>query len=254
MDTSNSVKSFESSGYAVLPIQNIDEIDQIKAFIAERITCKYGVSGSSDFVLNNAHTCSKEFDDTMANKMVLDLISDFGKKFQMDRIIYNSNPSFLNSLIGPDIVSQKNPNIVFQSPHSMRFSELHTDTPGNSPFEVVAWLPLVNCYKSKSFFIISPKDTKDLLGLYKSGYFKDWDTFKTEALLKATHLEIDYRNVLFFWSGLLHGSLINRSNESRFSLNTRFKNTYAPHGKKDPLAFFHVLNKSPLTFLSLDSL
>ena len=60
MDTSDAVKSFETSGYAVLPIQNKEEIDQTRVFLADQITCNYGVSGTPDFVLNNAHTCSNE--------------------------------------------------------------------------------------------------------------------------------------------------------------------------------------------------
>ena len=35
---------------------------------------------------------------------------------------------------------------------------VHSDVwSGDSPFETVVWLPLVDCYKTKSMFILPPK-------------------------------------------------------------------------------------------------
>ena len=40
---------------------------------------------------------------------------------------------------------------------------LHSDTwSGDSPFEVVVWLPLVKCYNTKSMYILGPKDSESL--------------------------------------------------------------------------------------------
>ena len=62
--------------------------------------------------------------------------------------------------------------------------------------------------------------------------------------------EIDYGSALFFWSGLLHGSVTNETKESRWSYNVRYKNLFAPSGMKDPLVFYRVFKKSHITFLA----
>ena len=39
---------------------------------------------------------------------------------------------------------------------------LHSDTwSGDSPFESVLWIPLVNCYNTKSMFILNSKKLKN---------------------------------------------------------------------------------------------
>ena len=44
---------------------------------------------------------------------------------------------------------------------------VHSDTwAGDSPFEIVVWLPLVDCKESQSMFIL-PKNTKFLKSLIK---------------------------------------------------------------------------------------
>ena len=45
---------------------------------------------------------------------------------------------------------------------------MHADTwSGDSPFETVIWLPLVNCYKTKSMFILKQSKYKNFEKFYK---------------------------------------------------------------------------------------
>ena len=142
-------------------------------------------------------------------------------------------------------------NIVFQAPNSNRFSELHSDAPPNSEFELVVWVPLVNCYGTKSFFMVPLEDSFDLLAKYKSKQFTSWNDFKSKALEKAIHLKINYSQALIFWTGMIHGSLKNATNESRWCLNVRYKNLFAPSGQHDPLTYYRIFRKSVVTDLAL---
>jgi len=249
MDIEQSLKYFNENGFVIVPGQNIDMLNDVRSFIANQISSELGVIGTPEEVINNCHLGEKLLCDSSANALVLKLISKFSEKYDMADIVYQSSKRFIDNLIGPDIVCQRNPNIVLQYPGSSRYSELHTDTPGNSPFEVVAWLPLVSCYKTKSFYILSPEKTKHYLELYDQGKFTSWHSFKKECINNSTHLTVDYGSTLFFWSGLLHGSLVNEELETRLCLNVRYKSTYAPHGKKDPVSFFRVLKSSGVTSL-----
>ena len=39
---------------------------------------------------------------------------------------------------------------------------VHSDVwSGDSPYEIVVWLPLVDCYKTKSMFLLPPKKYKE---------------------------------------------------------------------------------------------
>ena len=247
MALGTSIDTFNSKGYSILDVEDIHSIDMVKTYLADYFRHKFNMSGTDDYILNHAHNCDKNLDDVMANNLVMELIQYFRKAYKMDEVVYNSIKSFIDYFLGQDIASQKNPNIVFQYPYSNRFSELHTDAPNNSKFELVCWLPLVNCYDSKSFFILEQAKSKELLDLYRNNNYASWNDFKEDCINNAIHLTINYGQVLIFWSGLLHGSLINTTNESRFSLNTRFKQLYAPCGLKSPFVFYDVFKSSSIS-------
>ena len=54
---------------------------------------------------------------------------------------------------------QKRINLSIQLPNdSSSLLPVHSDVwSGDSPYEVVVWLPFVDCYKTKSMFILPPK-------------------------------------------------------------------------------------------------
>ena len=247
MALKSSIDHFNSKGYSILDVEDRNSIDMIKTYLADFFRDKFDMCGTDDYILNYAHNFDNNLDDVMANNLVMELIQYFKKKYKMDQVVYDSIKSFIDYFLGQDIASQKNPNIVFQYPYSNRFSELHTDAPNNSKFELVCWLPLVNCYETKSFFILEQSKSQELLDLYRSDSYASWNDFKEDCVRNAIHLTINYGQVLIFWSGLLHGSLINTTSESRFSLNTRFKQLYAPSGLKNPFVFYNVFKSSSIS-------
>lgn len=253
MDIKTHISNFREKGFSIVPIQRTDKFIESRTFIADCIREKFNCNGTDDEILNNCHRFIEEISEVKVNLLIMEIISAFKEKYKMDEIIYSCTKSFINKLIGNDIASQKNPNIVFQHPGSSRISELHRDAPGNSFYELVSWVPLVNCYESKSFYILDKKSSRKLLEKYKNNKYKSWSEYTNEAMKLSINLKIDYGNALFFWSGLLHGSVINQTNESRWSFNVRYKNLFAPSGLKDPLVFYRVFSKSPLTELGIDN-
>ena len=83
--------------------------------------------------------------------------------------------------------------------------------------------------------------------------FSNWDDFRESSLSFATEVSVPFGSALFFWTGLLHGSFVNTSEETRWSFNTRFKNSFSPCGIKDPFQYFETLQVSDLTKLALES-
>ena len=246
--------NFNSNGFEVVEIIDIQKLalfkDKLSSFLAQKFSIDTNVA-SSDDVLNNIHKLAPITSDSDANNLVLSVINNFAIDYSFGDFIYQLLQHFISPTIGPDIQAQKNNNIVFQYPKSLRFSELHTDTPPNSPFELVCWVPLVNCYGTKSFYLLDIENSQSLFKAYKANKFNSWDSFKTECLRHSIDVKIPYGKALVFWSGLIHGSHINTTDESRWCLNTRYKNLFSPTAKHDPLVYYKPLRISALSQFAL---
>jgi len=119
---------------------------------------------------------------------------------------------------------------------------VHADTwSGDSPFEVVVWTPLVNCYGSKSMYILPPEQNSKLEGTFSKrvGYSSE-DLYQSISD-KVQWLEVKYGEVLIFNQALPHGNIINKENETRWSMNCRFKSVFTPYGDKKLGEFFEPI-------------
>ena len=64
-------------------------------------------------------------------------------------------------MVGSELAMQNNINLSIQFPDDVSsLLPLHADTWSGDYFESVLWLPLVNCYKTKSMFILGQKNIK----------------------------------------------------------------------------------------------
>ena len=235
-------------GYSVVSVEDIKPLVESRRLVADIVRYAYNLDEGNDAkLLNNIHNLI-DIDDIEANRLVMSVIKEYGKAVEMSQVVYECCPRFIDRLIGPDIACQKNPNIVFQYPGSQRISELHTDAPANSDFEVVAWAPLVDCYGTKSFYVIDAVKSEVLKSSYQENVGEEtWVEFKENCLKESSLIEAPFGSILFFSTRLLHGSVTNDTNEARWSLNTRYKNLFAPCGLKDPFTFYKVFKTSELT-------
>ena len=246
--------SLSSHGFELITADSLEKLDSLKLFLSKRIASASAHSTSTftpDYILNHSHTLLNISSDVMANQLVMDLINHSSDDFDFSEISYHSFQSSITSFLGPDLHAQKNNNLVFQYPESERFSELHTDFPPNSPYELVFWIPLVDCFESKTFYIVPLSKSLELLSDYKSMKFNSWDAFKEACLSHAIQVTVPYGKALVFWTGIIHGSLINSSNESRWCINARFKNLFAPCGQHNPLTYYKIFLTSAVSNIAL---
>ena len=250
--------NFSEKGYFIAKASSIQPLINLQTFLVESIDSYYSHPDklTNEDLLNNFHNyySSEESKLNDVRMKVMNEINGSKKVKSLSSNIFESFPDLITHLIGPDILAQKGTNLVIQPPESSFFSELHSDAPGNSEFELVVWIPMVNCYEGKSFYIIDKVNSLKLLTSYRKGKFTGWDNFRESAIPLAREVDIPFGYALFFWSGLLHGSFVNTSNETRWSFNTRFKNSFSPCGIKDPFQYFSPIKISDLTKLALDSL
>ena len=70
----------------------------------------------------------------------------------------------VETIVGNELAMQNKLNLSFQMPNDKNSQlPMHSDIyAGESPFQVVVWIPLVNASSTKSMFITSPRYNKRL--------------------------------------------------------------------------------------------
>jgi sporadic carbohydrate cluster 2OG-Fe(II) oxygenase len=129
----------------------------------------------------------------------------------------------------------------------------HADTwSGDSPFEVVVWLPLVDCYKTKSMYILPPEKNINLNKNFKGMSGKNSEDLFQSIESDVQWIDINYGEVMIFNQSLPHGNRINQENETRWSMNCRFKGLFSPYGDKKIGEFFEPITTKAASISGLN--
>ena len=130
---------------------------------------------------------------------------------------------------------------------------VHSDVwSGDSPFETVVWLPLVDCYKTKSMFILPPKKYNKMKKIFQEKKFNSSDKIFEKIKKDLIWIKIKFGQVLVFNQCLPHGNTINNENETRWSLNCRFKSIFSPHRDKKIGEFFEPITLRKISELAIN--
>jgi sporadic carbohydrate cluster 2OG-Fe(II) oxygenase len=124
---------------------------------------------------------------------------------------------------------------------------------GETPYQVVQWLPLVDVRATKSMFILErPKSEKIMAQM------KDFSEGGMSALYDAIEsdlvwLEIPYGKVLIFSPNVLHGNVINEEATTRWSLNCRYTGLFTPYGigERSLGSYYSPITARPVTRLGM---
>lgn len=125
----------------------------------------------------------------------------------------------LGMLVGNELAMQRRISLSIQLPgDESSLLPLHADTwTGDSPFEVVLWVPLVDCEGTQSM------------------YFRDH------------FVKIRYGEAMIFDLSVPHGNEVNRTGRARWSMNCRFKSVFSPYAQKRLGYFFEPITLKAAT-------
>ena len=153
---------------------------------------------------------------------------------------FNLARPYLESLVGNELAMQLRVNISIQFPNDdSSLLPVHADTwSGDSAFEVVVWIPLVDCYGSKSMYLLPPQKNKDIERTFALHSESSSEDLFHKISNQVQWLEIKYGEVLIFNQALPHGNRVNTEKETRWSMNCRFKGVFTPYGDKKLGEFF----------------
>ena len=238
-------EEFKRKGYIIFKSNNKNSLNYLREKIIKSITnlnkTKKVFNASDEKFLNNFHN---EVKPNKLNSVRLNLINTINKDKNFKKNYFLTAKSNLHKIVGNELSMQTRINLSIQTPKdSSSLLPIHSDIwSGDSPFEVVVWIPLVNCYKTKSMYIIPPNIYKKIEKNFSKYVGKSSKDFFNKIKKYVKWLKVDYGEVLIFNQGLPHGNIVNKETETRWSMNCRFKSVFSPYGDKKIGEFFEPIS------------
>ena len=244
---------FIENGFVIKEASCIASLNILQDFIVKQ---------GSSFLFKNKDTSNQDWLNNIHEIMKVDQLNDFrlqliqsiNKEKTFREHYYQIAKPFLNMIVGNELAMQIRVNLSVQLPNdSSSLLPVHADTwSGDSPFEVVVWIPLVNCYKTKTMFILSPKKTLELHENFKNKAGSNSQTLFQHIEKDLTWLDVNYGQIIIFNQSLPHGNIINIENETRWSMNCRFKGIFTPYKDKKLGEFFEPITLKPMSQLGMN--
>lgn len=232
-------KDFLKNGYLIVDIKESKSYQWVENKVNQLAVkfSKKSIKNQESNILDNIH---KYLDLKELNSYRINIINEINKSADFKLHYFMLAKDIIYMTVGNELAMQKKINLSIQLPNDdSSLLPVHSDIwSGDSPFEIVVWLPLVNCFKTKSMFILPPKKYQKL---EKS--FKKVSNKSSESLFKMIKKDVEWINintgqVLIFNQSLPHGNRINKETTSRWSMNCRFKSLLSPYGDKKLGEFF----------------
>lgn len=243
-------QDFEKNGYIIFDYNQkffFKEINKILFDYLKKITKKKNI----DLILNNFHDL---IDKQKLNQVRMDILNKINKSENIKKLYYEISKRMLNIIVGNELVMQKKINLSIQLPKdNSSLLALHSDIwSGDSPYEVVVWIPLVDCYKTKSMYILKANKYQKFQKKFKSISNKSSEYILNCFKKDLKWIKIKKGQALIFNQALPHGNVVNDETETRWSLNCRFKSLFSPYGDKKIAEFFEPITLRKISEIGMN--
>jgi sporadic carbohydrate cluster 2OG-Fe(II) oxygenase len=238
-------KEFIDQGYIIRDVANKDALGKIQKFTSEKLSRKGGDS------LDKTH---ESISINELNTFRLEVIKDINEQSWLREAYYQIAKPYLDILVGNELAMQLRVNLSIQMPEDdSSLLPVHADTwSGDSPYEVVVWLPLVDCYNTKSMYFLPPKAADNLSDDFKLHAQGNSEQLFNVIKNDVSWIKINYGEVLVFNQIYPHGNRVNKESETRWSMNCRFKGLFTPYKDKKIGEFFEPITLRPVTKVSMN--
>ncbi|MAN80247.1 MAG: hypothetical protein CMM77_08975 [Rhodospirillaceae bacterium] len=233
-------------GHVIQAVENRDGLDAIRDLAAHAAARHLGVSPPNDpeRFLNGI---GEHVDATTLNDLRISVINALRSEDWFRPTYFSLAREALFKIVGNEIAMQRGVGLSVQLPNDdSSLLPVHADTwDGDSPYEVVVWVPLVDCFRTKAMYLLTPdKQTAHLKTMASNN---SAETFFKSIEDDVEYISIDYGNVLIFRLDLPHGNRVNTETEARWSMNCRFKSVLTPFADKQLGEFFEPIIIRPAT-------
>ena len=245
-------KEFEKKGYIIRNISNKFALKKIENIFTQFIYKELKIQKkiSSKYLFNNI---TKFLPNKSLNSFRLKLINHINNKKEFKKLYYLIAKSYVDTLVGNELVMQNKINLSIQLPNdSSSLLPVHSDVwSGDSPFEIVVWLPLVDCYKTKAMYILPPSKYQKFEKKFYKIAKKDSEIIFRKIKKNVKWINIKFGQILIFDQSLPHGNRVNLEKETRWSMNCRFKSVFSPFGDKKIGEFFEHITLRKISELGM---
>ena len=256
IDLNSSIqKNFLNNGFIVSDIKEIEKLNLISKkfydYSLDLLENKFNVTSDSLSFFNNIHNQLKI---EALNDFRLNLINKINSDKEIKNNLYSVAKIFLDELVGNELAIQRRLNLSIQYPNDdSSLLPIHADTwSGDSPYEIVVWLPLVDCFKTKSMYILPPKFANEINKSFNEKLNISANDLYYEIKDNVKWIDIKYGQIMLFNQSLPHGNVVNEENETRWSINCRFKGLFTPYGDKKLGEFFEPLSTKLMTKIGMN--
>ena len=239
-----------NNGYVIHKIENNEKklLDKMKEFFLLNIKKKLKKKIDRDF-LNNIHKYVKVSD---LNNFRLQMINSINSSKIFRKNFYLISSNLLENIVGNELAMQMRISLSIQLPNDdSSLLPVHADTwSGVSPYEVVVWLPMVDCYKTKSMYILPRKKFNKNKNLILKKSLSSGEIFN-KIKKDLVWLNVKYGEVLLFDQSLPHGNVVNKEKSTRWSMNCRFKGIFTPYADKKIGEYYEPITLKPASLRGL---
>ena len=240
-------------GYIIRPAADLDALEWISKQFINLIENELDVEISSNpkDILNNIH---QSVPVSELNGFRLKIIQGINEIEGFREMYFRVARQYLETIVGNELAMQLRINLSIQLPgDSSSLLPVHADTwSGDSSFEVVVWVPMVDCYKTKAMYILPPIAANELSQQFVERAGSNSDELYKSIKNDVKWLEIKYGEVLIFNQALPHGNCINDESETRWSMNCRFKGVFTPYSDKKIGEFFEPITLRPASITGME--
>lgn len=253
-------EDFKRDGYVKVPVHGGNPhchqgLHQIMEDVVRIICDHLDLSEPKDYehFLSNIHT---EVYVDQINSLRMLVYNKMNELLWLRTSYFQMTEPYLYTLVGNELAMQNKVNFSIQMvDDTSSVLPAHIDAfSGESPFQVVVWVPMMSTSDSNAMFILPPDKHRAILphlpDLMKQG---------KDAVFEAIKDDIKFINVklgqaLIFSPNYLHGNVVNKTDKTRWSMNARFKSLFSPYCSPEKTlgGFYLPTVLRPVTELGLD--
>ena len=140
-----------------------------------------------------------------SNQLLLKILSKIWESDQFNRLYFECCREIVELLCGNELAMQKRIGMSVQLPGNVRDSlPIHADTwNGVSQYELNMLVPLVDCKKTMSLYILDRQSYRDSLSEFPGLLKESSEELFTKLESRLTWIEIDFGSILAFDQSLL---------------------------------------------------
>ncbi len=247
-------RRFMAEGHVIVPAADRAALDALQRRAATLAAAHLGLpepDNATAFLDGIHHAVTPE----ALNPLRLAVIQGLNAWPEARPLYHALGRAVLDTVAGNELAMQRRLNLSIQLPgDESSLLPAHADLwSGDSPFEVVLWVPLVDCFASKSMYLLPPAANAAVQADVGRFAGQSAETLFQAIAADVRFLNVPYGSVLLFSQNLLHGNRVNTEATSRWSMNCRFKSVLSPYADKRLGEFFEPLVIRPATRLGMSA-